>query len=82
MVYGWRRIFKTSGSNWRETSMVDLRKGDIFVMYEPDGTPVEQKGEHKMYALSNAYYNEETRTFVIDMCSVKERSQNQNKGEN
>ncbi|PEZ47058.1 hypothetical protein CN367_11880 [Priestia megaterium] len=57
---------------WKRVEMVDLRKGDTFVMVNPDGTLVEYKGEIILYAMSNAFLDEQLKSFVVDMTSLKE----------
>jgi len=44
------------GEMWVEVAFGSLKKGDLFRMYESDGTPVRDRGTDQFIATSDAYY--------------------------
>jgi len=48
----YRQVQRKWGSRWRNTEMKALKKGMIFRLFEPDGTPV--------------VYNEKTEFLVVE----------------
>lgn len=69
----WKKVFKLKNDgHWREVSAVDLREGDIFIMYESNGEPVRfADGEAVGLAVTDAYLDEDRR-FKVNAVSVKE----------
>jgi hypothetical protein len=57
---------------WKHVEMVDIRKGDVFTMIQPDGRLVEYKGEIVLYAMSDTFLDEDIKAFVVEMTSLKE----------
>ena len=50
------KIFKDMGMNkWRETKMVDLKKGTRIRIYSPNGRPLETGGDETFITLTDAF---------------------------
>lgn len=72
---GWRRVFvkdNNDSGHWREISIVELRKGNTFIMFEPSGQPVLYKKEAVMIATSSVYLDEESKMFMVESVTEKE----------
>jgi hypothetical protein len=71
----YRRLAQNGDSGkplWEHAEIVDLRKGDIFTMVQPNGELVEYKKEVVLYAMSDTFLNEDTKDFMVEMTSLKE----------
>jgi len=54
------KIWSCFDQNWRRINPEDLSLGDVFKMYEPDGTPVlNENGGDVFMALCNSHLNNE-----------------------
>lgn len=74
MSYNWRKIYKKTPNpcGWREVDLTELRKGDIFMLFEPDSSIVKDKhGRHKQKAVGHPYFNEERLQFMIESESIE-----------
>jgi hypothetical protein len=47
-----------AGSGWNEVELKDLAIGDLFRMFEPDGSPVVFGGKKEFFAASKPTYDE------------------------
>lgn len=53
-----RYVLVLNGLEWYRKSFMDLKKGDVFKLFEPDGTSVkDEKGQEVLFALSDVYKN-------------------------
>jgi len=61
----WRKVYvgkvqrpHSSEIEWAKTHMIDLKKGDIFKMVDPDGSTVEhENGKTQFIAATDGYIN-------------------------
>lgn len=58
-----------NGSDWHTVSIRDLTPGDVFRVFEVDGSPVENNGESVFVATSYAYKNDAGK-WVIDSRNI------------
>jgi hypothetical protein len=63
----WREVYRGahevlpnySGIKWEKTHLIDLKKGELFKLIDPDGTQVEHEdGRKEFIAKTNGYVNE------------------------
>ncbi len=56
-----QKIFKDMGMNkWRETRIMDLKKGSRIRLYSPSGRPLELGGDETFLTESDAFQVENT----------------------
>lgn len=60
-----RRAERFVDGQWIEVEFLDLKVGDKFRLYEPDGTPVDH--DYEWIATSNAYINQDTGVGTIEV---------------
>ena len=59
-------------NTWQETELKEIRDGDLFRIFEPDGTPVKSKyGEGEFVADGDAFFDES-----LGVWSVETRKEN------
>lgn len=46
-----RRVARLQNNVWVDCQFIDLRTGDIFRMWDPDGTPVIDHQEHQGHSV-------------------------------
>lgn len=49
-----RKVARVKGNSWEAIRFEDLKEGDLFRIWEFNGTPVTYKGSGLLYAISNA----------------------------
>lgn len=54
----WRQVFVMTDSNEKEINFMELKKGNIFRLVNPDGTPVTFKDTEIFEALGDPHINE------------------------
>ena len=54
-----RKVFRVVNEGFEEIEFMDLKKGDLFSMFEPTGQAVTFKGSAKLEAMSDSYINED-----------------------
>lgn len=52
-----RIVLKVTENGHESIPFIDLKKDDLFLLFDPDFTPVTFKGSHLLIALSDAYTN-------------------------
>jgi hypothetical protein len=52
-----RIVKRVTGYGYEEIDFMDLKKGDLFTLTDPDGTLVEYKGNYILDALGDPYIN-------------------------
>lgn len=53
-----RYVLVLNGLEWYKRAFTDLKKGDVFKLFESDGKPVkDEKGQEVLFALSDVYKN-------------------------
>jgi len=53
----WRKVFVITESGEQEINFMELKKGDLFRLVDPDGTPVKFKGKEILEALGDPFTN-------------------------
>lgn len=53
----WRHVLLITNSGLIEIPFIQLRKGDLFYLIDPDGTPVFFNQKLKLEAVSDAFVN-------------------------
>lgn len=63
--------FPHQGPAWKEVSFQDLKKGDKFRLFEPDGEPVvgDEEGKAIFICVGDAYQNQSTpaKVWTVDI---------------
>ena len=72
MMMNTRTIEVFRDDEWKEVKeMYELRKGDSFRMFEPDGQPViTDKGETVFHAISEPYWSDIHNQWTIDIGGI------------
>lgn len=52
-------LYNTVDGKWFEIDAIYVKRGDIFRMFEPDGTPVLDDGSQVFVCQSDARYNDD-----------------------
>ena len=67
-----REVYILKGGVWSHEDFKDIEKGDIFKMFNPDGTPVEYpEGYFYFRADSDTYpYDDESGVLTVDCTSI------------
>ena len=61
-----RRVQVLKGDSWVDMSMCDLKKGDMFCVYEENGDPVfDEEGSSVFTAVNDAYPDSEDEDGVV-----------------
>lgn len=50
---------------WVEVDISCVKKGEVFRMFEPDGTPVRDRGTANFVAVTDAEYNEDWEAYMV-----------------
>lgn len=67
----YREVYILRGGIWYHEDFKDIEKGDIFKMFEPDGTPVEYPKEYFFFrADSDPYKHDEYGVLTVDCTSI------------
>lgn len=67
-----RTVEKKEKDGYVKVKFHELKKGDLFKLYEPDGTPVRFRGSDIYIALSDAYIDNARYVWTIDTKNYKE----------
>jgi hypothetical protein len=66
-----RKVLVLENGTWRPANMIDIRKSNVFKIFESDETPVLVDGKNEFVAIEDAYYNEDSvATVQIDMVNL------------
>lgn len=65
-----RKVEIKDDDKWKEISFSELKKGDIFRLFESDGTPVKDLyNRTEFLADTNAYMSDEVKQYTIEIDS-------------
>jgi len=67
-----RIVQSFKNGKWINIVFEDIKKGDIYRMFEPTGEPVIYEGKQTLYALSDMYLHEKLKKVVVDTDAYKE----------
>jgi hypothetical protein len=66
-----RKVLVLENGTWRPANMIDIRRSNVFKLFEPDETPVLVNGKNEFIAMENAFYNDDNIAAVpIDMSDL------------
>jgi hypothetical protein len=66
-----RKVLVLENGTWRSANMIDIRRSNVFKLFQPDETPVIFKGKNEFIAIENAFYNDDNIAAVpIDMANL------------
>lgn len=54
-----RKVLVLENGTWRSANMIDIRKSNVFKVFEPDETPVLINDKNEFTAVEDAFYNED-----------------------
>lgn len=68
-----RKVEIKNNEEWKEIEFSELKKGETFRMFEPDGEPVKDLNNRTEFlATSDTYMSEELQQYTIDVGKVGE----------
>lgn len=69
----YRKIQKYENNQWKDIDFIQLKQGDKFRMFEPDGEIVKDKNNNTEFnAIGDVYFHEECKTWAIDIAEIDE----------
>jgi hypothetical protein len=61
-------VFRGTTTGWQKVRMIEIKTGDLFKMYESDGSQVFHDGRGEWFATRDAFLNESgVATVLVDV---------------